>query len=38
MAEEQLAAGYDSVKLFIRWLEGTQTSPFLRMECAPGQE
>jgi transposase len=38
VAEEQFAAGYDSVKRFIRCLEGTQPLPFRRMECAPGQE
>lgn len=38
VAEEQFAAGYDSVKRFIRSLEGRQPLPFRRMECAPGQE
>ncbi len=38
VAEDQFSASYDSVKRFIRSLEGSQPLPFRRMECAPGQE
>jgi transposase len=38
VAEDQFAASYDSVKRFIRALEGNQPLPFRRMECAPGAE
>jgi transposase len=38
VAEDQFTASYDSVKRFIRSLEGSQPLPFRRMECAPGEE
>jgi transposase len=38
VADHQFAAGYDSVKRFVRSLRFELPAPFRRMECAPGEQ
>jgi len=38
VSEQAFAGSYDSVKRFVRQLEGANPLPFRRMECEPGQE
>ena len=38
VSDRAFAGSYDSVKRFVRQLEGANPLPFRRMECEPGQE